>query len=367
MKKRVNSKSVGRGSGRGSGRGFGKSSGRGFGKSSGKRVKRGKRGKRVKPAGVVLRPLGSGKYSDVFRAQTAPGGPSVVMKVSYYRDDTLCDVVKRLKAGDARGALAAKQRDAIQVSNAFTRFTAGLLDTVSPHFVAVFCEQDCSDFAAKLGPLLKDRLATLSPTQKKFNNVCFMELFDTNMTKFLVGGKYNEAALRCAVFQVLYTLAVLQRLLPGFRHNDLSTNNVLVKRLRRAPRLAYEFGGATYFVAAPLLVALSDYDFVHAPTRPDLHNERVTSGKFRVDGRPNDSYDTHFFLKSVLKCIQRRASDFPDTMAFLHRLRMRSEDRQNSSTMARLRPAALLGDAYFEPLKKPFDGPPEATYRPPEA
>lgn len=303
---------------------------------------------------MIVRRLGAGKYSDVFRVQPRPRGPAVVMKVSYYRDDTLCAVLRRLKAGDPQNALAAKRRDAIQVSSAFSALASRLLHTVSPHFVVVFCETDCADFAPRLEPLLRDRLAKLSPAQRKFNNVCFMEVFESNLTKFLVAQKYNEAALRGIVFQVLYTLAALQKLLPGFRHNDLSTNNILVKKLRTAPVLEYTFGGQTFRVVSPLLVALSDYDFTHVPGHPDLHNERVTSGKFRVDGRRNDTYDSHFFLKSVQKCIQRRAAQFPATTAFLAKLRMRAEDRQNATVIPRVRPDVLLRDAYFDPLRAPL-------------
>lgn len=312
---------------------------------------------------TTIRHLGSGKYSDVFRVQApAPRGkagrprPGVVMKVSYYRDDTLCSVIRRLKAGDVRGAMRAKHLDSIRVSNNFARITSGLLDTVSPHFVVVYCEQDCKSFAPRLGPLLKDRLDKLSPFQKRYNNVCFMELFQDNLTRFLVKAKYDEAALRGVVFQVVYTLAALQKRFPGFRHNDLSTNNVLIKRLRKAPVLSYTFGGQTFYVAVPLLVALSDYDFTHVPKHPELSNERVMSGKYKVDGRPNDSYDTHFFLKSVLKCIQRRTAQFPRTADFLHRLRLRQVDRQNNTVMHRLKPDLLLRDAYFAPLKQPVPG-----------
>jgi len=311
---------------------------------------------------ALIRHLGSGKYSDVFQVQPRPGARSVVMKVSYYRDDTLCDFIKRAKAGDVKGALAAKKRDAIQVSNNFAKLTAGLLDGVSPHFVLVYCDQDCKSFAPRLGVLLQERLKTLTPMQKRYNNVCFMEVFDNNLTKFLVNGRYDEAQLRAMIFQVVYTLAALQKLLPGFRHNDLSTNNVLLKKLRSAPVLSYTFGGDTFYTAVPLLTALSDYDFTHVPKHATLTNERVLSGKYKVDGRPNDSYDTHFFLKSVMKCIQRRTKEFPKTWDFLLRQHMKQEDRQNAAVFARLRPAQLLRDPYFAPLKAKPAGAVGASY-----
>ena len=304
--------------------------------------------------GVDLKHLGSGKYSDVFRVHMRRKPTRLVMKVSYYRDATLCDVVKKLKAGDFDGALKSKRRDAIQVSHAFSRATAKLLDSVSPHFVVVYCQKDCMDFAPKLGPLLKQRLSQLTAFQRKFNNVCFMELFRSNLTTYLVTKKYTEATMKGIVFQVVYTLAALQRAFPGFRHNDLSTNNVLVRTLAKPPALAYVFDDSTYYVSVPVFVALSDYDFVHVPNHPDLSNERVLGGRYRVDGRPNDSYDTHFFLKSVLKCIQRRTAEFPETVRFLYRARLKTEDRQNSTVMARLRPETLLKDPYFDSLKKPL-------------
>ncbi len=299
---------------------------------------------------TTIRHIGSGKYSDVFKVQ--PGrGRGVVMKVSYYRDETLCKYLKSVKKGDEAGATRAKRLDSIQVASTFAKVTAGLLDTVSPHFVVVYCDRDCDSFAPRLRALLQERLRGLSALQRRYNNVCFMEVFDTNMTKYLVRAKYTEDTLRAVVFQVLYTLAALQKLFPGFRHNDLSTNNVLVKR--RAPTTAsYAFGGRTYHARAPVLVALSDYDFTHVPGHSRLSNERVMFGKYKVDGRRNDSYDTHFFLKSVMKCIQRRTAEFPQAWKFLSRLRLRHEDRQNGQTFARLRPSVLLRDPYFEPLTR---------------
>lgn len=336
-----------------------------------KRPRGGTRAQTPRRPAYALKHLGSGKYSDVFRVLPGRGGASgpgpVVMKVSYYRDSTMCNVVRRLKAQDTAGALKAKAGDAIQVGHAFSRMTAALVDSVSPHFVVEYCEHDCSNFALRLTPVLKERLAMLSPLQRQFNNVCFMELFHDNLTRFLVKERYDERTLCSIVFQVLYTIAALQRKFPGFRHNDLSTNNVLIKKLGRSPRLAYAVPAAppaVFHIAIPYLVALSDYDFVHVPTSADMKNERVLSGKYKVDGRPNDSYDSHFFLKSVLKCIQRRISQFPRTVDFLRRLRLRTEDRQNATVMPRLRPELLLHDPYFKPLLKPASGAakPNASY-----
>ena len=300
------------------------------------------------PKACLVQFLGAGKYSDVFKVKH--GQRTVVMKLSYYRDDTLQRFVTSINRGDVRGARRAKRQDAIAVAAAFSKLTAQLVEAkVSPHFVMVYCDSDCKQFSARMSALLPERLKTLTPVQLKYNNVCLMEIMDCDLTKYLTRGRFEEHALRGLVFQVVYTLAALQEMLPGFRHNDLSTNNVLVKKLPAAATIAYTFGGTRYVVPSMrVLAALSDYDFTHVPGHPALSNERVLNGRYRVDGAPNASYDSHFFLKSVLKCLARRRG-FQETRSFLARLDLRVEDRQDEEIPS-LAPAVLLRDPYFRDL-----------------
>ena len=67
--------------------------------------------------------VGSGRYSDVFKVSN--GHQCVIMKLSYYRDNTLRDFVSRLKKGDSGGARTVKNRDSIMVSSAFAHATTG--------------------------------------------------------------------------------------------------------------------------------------------------------------------------------------------------------------------------------------------------
>jgi len=302
--------------------------------------------------------VGAGKYSDVFKVSR--GNRSLMLKLSYYRDDTLARFKGSMQRGDVRGARRAKRQDAIAVAAAFSKLTAKLIEArVSPHFVMVYCDADCKEFSARMAALLPERMKTLSKVQVKYNNVCLMEVMSSDMTKYLTRGRYSEATLRGLLFQVVYTLAALQRIFPGFRHNDLSTNNVLIKRLPAAVSIAYTFGGVRYVVPGMrALAALSDYDFTHVPDWPGLQNERVLNGRYAVDAAPNPTYDTHFFLKSVFKCLARRRG-FPDTRAFLASLDLRAEDRQDSP-LPGLEPAALLGHAYFAGLAS--DAPAQAEY-----
>ena len=310
----------------------------------------------------VIRPLGSGKYSDVFLVSN--GRRSMAMRVSYYRDDTISKFAACKKRGDVAGALRTRQTDAVSVQSAFGKFTRGLLDTVSPHFVLMYCDIDTKSFVERMPLVSRARVDDLTPFQKTYNNVCFMEVFSCDLTRFLTRCRYDEATLRAVVFQVLYTIAAMQKLLPGWRHNDLSTNNVLVKKLKKPVTSSYTLvppddvagpggTGGTWYTSVPVMVALNDYDFVHAPGHPTLENHRVACGRYRVDGEPNASYDVHFFLKNVLRCVAKKSTAaFPDTTKFLKSLGLREKDRQDSEIPS-LAPLVVLQNPYFEPLTRP--------------
>lgn len=298
---------------------------------------------------LELRHVGSGRYSHVF--QVSDGARKVMMKLSFYRDDTLNKFAAKAQGGDAEGARRIKAQDSIAVSSVFGRISNELMQqNVSPHFMVTYCDVDVKNFAPKIMHLLQERMKELTPANLKYNNVCFLEPFDGDLTKFLQNHNYNEHTLRCLIFQILYTLACLQKHFPGFRHNDLSTNNVLMKKSK--VDASYTFAGTTWYVKhMPILVAFSDYDFLHVPQSRSLQNERVLNKRYKVGEERNVSYDSHFFLKSVYKCILRHMNKYAQTLAFLKSLSMSTDDRL-ASEMPELEPAKLLLNPYFAPLLK---------------
>ena len=305
----------------------------------------------------IITHIGSGKYSDVFKIQK--GKHSTVMKLSYYRDDVMHRLARALRIGDIDGAETVKNSDAIAISSNFSKYTNAFIEAdVCPHFMAVYGDVDCSYMTEKLKALLKNRLTTASPVQLKYNNVSFLEEFDSNLTKYMSNARsrYTDETLRALIFQLVYTLAVCQRLFPGFRHNDLSTNNVLVKRLPKPMSATYKLNDRDVFYVThvPILVALADYDFLHVPNHSGLINERVTSGRYKVDEDTNPTYDTHFLLKSILKCIRSRAQAFPSTMGFLSSIPMDPNTDRLSGYIPGLEPRSLLTNPYFLPLRVPL-------------
>ena len=296
----------------------------------------------------------SGKYSDIFAIRSAQG--RFAMKVSYYTEDTIDKFIKKKRSGDIKGAVREKNRDSIAVSEIFSKITKALLNKkITPHFIRVIEEHDVRGFISKI-PGMQRRLQTLTDHEKMYNHVTFMELFDMDLTALLTKRPLEDADIRAIIFQVVYTIAAVQRILPGFRHNDLSTNNILVKAGNAIPT-RYEVNDASYYTATTYFLSIIDYDFVHVPEVAMLNNTRITSGNYKVEEESNASYDVHLFLKSVLKCLANNTSaKVHETRAFLKNLTRHDDDRYQHEIPS-LVPERLLSHAYFQPLKV-FSDPP---------
>jgi hypothetical protein len=274
----------------------------------------------------------------------------MAMKVSFYTEETIDNFISRKKSGDFEGARLEKEQDSIAVSSNFSNVTSSLLKkNITPHFVNIFVEQDVKNFASKI-PGLHKRLETLTYYQKIYNHVTFMDLFEMDMTEFLTKHVFLDNDIRNIIFQIIYTLAAMQQILPGFRHNDLSTNNILVKR--SSDLSMYKVSDMTFYIESNFFVAITDYDFVHCPGIKKLMNRRVFSGSYKVNEEINASYDVHLFLKSVLKCLTKIKPDIKlsSTRSFLKDLNLLTNDR-HPQELDQLIPNNLLKHSYFDILK----------------
>lgn len=297
---------------------------------------------------ISLKQIGTGKYSDIFAVHR--GDDSFAMKISYYTEDTIEKFIKKKRYGDLEGAKREKDQDSILVSEKFSKVTAVLLDKkITPHFVRVFEEQDVKNFAAKI-PGLEKRLNNLTTYQRMYNHVAFMDLFDTDLTRLLTHKVLDDNEIKIVIFQILYTIAAAQHTLPNFRHNDLSTNNVLVRNKRKEMTFRYDVDGMVFYTPTKYAVAVTDYDFVHVPSIKILNNRRVMSGNYKVSEENNISYDVHLFIKSVYKCFTKAYSTDTETYRFLESLETFTDDR-HPHEIPSLNPRNILKHKYFDSLK----------------
>lgn len=303
---------------------------------------------------LTLKKIGSGKYSDIF--SVINDTEKFAMKVSYYRDETVRRFIQKIADGDDAGAKKEKERDAVSISYRFSKVARQLKNLhITPHFLEMYDSRDVKNFVEKI-PILSARVKDLTPLQRKYNHVSFMELFDTDMTAFLTKTSYDDDFMRMLIFQVLYSIASVQRMIPGWRHNDLSTNNILTKKTETFSS-RYRVDGKYYYTSMDQTITIIDYDFVNADVEK-LHNHRVHSGHFRVFPDKNVSYDSHFFLKSVFKCITKAESskNVGITIDFLRSLQLQHSDRHDVE-IGELDPLEIIKHSYFGKLSTeiPFD------------
>lgn len=120
---------------------------------------------------------------------------------------------------------------------------------------------------------------------------------------------------RVIIFQVLHPLAVVHKMEPGFRHNDLKANNILIHvgGSNRDRVVKYNLDGQYFYVPdINLDLWLWDFDFSCIPGK--VENAKVKTkwcSKINITTEKNQYYDMHYFfytlffhgfLKNFFKC-----------------------------------------------------------------
>ena len=129
------------------------------------------------------------------------------------------------------------------------------------------------------------------------------EFADTSLSKLVQTQRLSGYAAKCVLFQVVYTLAVVQDVLPSFRHNDLHASNVLVQALEPPPAAyltRYRLAGVTSYHnlrECPWRAMLWDMYFsnIDAPGEQSLRGAR---------GR-HPYYDLHKLFDSLEYLLRR--------------------------------------------------------------
>ena len=323
-----------------------------------------------------MRYLASGRYSDCFRIHVGQGA-DVVLKVSFYREGCLRAIGRAMRDGNYSKAKRILQSDAVSISNRLAPILNLILHRdITPHLVWNYGNFDCKGFAqtalrTRLAPPVRKRLRQLNEEggrlQSLYTNVSFHERFTADITDFLHEKHVTAYCLKCMIMQVIYTVGCLQFVMPGFRHNDLSTNNVFVKHSESPEDQPvydeYRLGPAKLFTGIPtILVALADWDFAHCQDPVSwgdrevyLRNERVVGGAYQLKPSPNPTYDVHFFLTTLLEQIRSKPRAYGEVVTFLRAVCGRWSDRTDV-LLPRLEPTRILMHSFFDELRAPPEG-----------
>ena len=111
---------------------------------------------------------------------------------------------------------------------------------------------------------------------------------------------------RVVLFQILSVLAVIQAKYPGFRHNDLKANNLLIHSIEsrnKNNKFKYKINGQTYIIPnIGIQIKLWDFDFACIDGVVD--NTKVNAewtDKINVNPKKNRYYDIHYFFNTLTR------------------------------------------------------------------
>ena len=151
-------------------------------------------------------------------------------------------------------------------------------------------------------------------------------------------------------------LSVIQTKYPGFRHNDLKANNILLQNIasrNKNNKFKYKINDRTYIIPnIGMQIKIWDFDF--ACIADIVENKKVNAdwtNKININSNRNRYYDIHYFLNTL-----SRKGFFPELFEsehvhkqvkdFIHRIipeKYRSGD--NVAERGRL----LVDDEYITP------------------
>ena len=111
---------------------------------------------------------------------------------------------------------------------------------------------------------------------------------------------------RVILFQILSVLSVIQAKYPGFRHNDLKANNLLIHSIEsrnKNNKFKYKINGQTYIIPnIGIQIKLWDFDF--ACIEGIVENTKVSAewtDKINVNPKGNRYYDVHYFFNTLTR------------------------------------------------------------------
>lgn len=115
---------------------------------------------------------------------------------------------------------------------------------------------------------------------------------------------------RNMLFQLVYTLAAIQKFYAGFKHNDLSCNNILVKTSTHedAMRSVYTIDHKNFYLLpnAGFQTILTDFDFAIMPKHGvyNLKLDREWCKLYNITDERNDYYDLHYMFNDMIVILQ---------------------------------------------------------------
>lgn len=178
-----------------------------------------------------------------------------------------------------------------------------------------------------------------------------------NLEEYL---KSNSCSYKILLFQIVHTLAIIQKEFADFRHNNLTSDNILIYRKKDSESYTEYDGlnGEKYYIPNKGFdIKIGNFEMAVLPKFYGLSN--ISNANIKYADKPNAYYDLFIFLNDLLEGSTLMSSDNnkcdSETKKFLDKIipphiRGLSLDKFNKNIII-ASPAQLLSDSYFDEFK----------------
>ena len=202
-----------------------------------------------------------------------------------------------------------------------------LLDNKSPHYTFFYGSFNCGMSTLDLIDNYSKRTKMKRKLiEQKFNaslknnvQVMIVEKAETDLDYYLKKYFITMDIWLNIIFQVCYMLVLTQYNCPGFRHNDLKPDNILVDKYIPVPNSFIKyiiFGKEYYLPDIGVRVKLWDLDFATMDSQKNDKVEDSWSNVFGCNSEYNSIYDMHTLLNIIYVSNHRLSSEIKEWIEF---------------------------------------------------
>jgi hypothetical protein len=171
----------------------------------------------------------------------------------------------------------------------------------------------------------------------------------------------NRCAYKPLIFQLIHTLAIIQKEFPGFRHNNLTINNIIIYIKKEPVTLNYSFENKKWEIPnIDFEIKICNFEKSILPKYYGILNQRDTDVPY-ID-ESNEYFDVHTFLNSLLETTHLNSENNLsncdlETKKFLDKIipsqlrGMKNNKFYLSKNVIIEKPSAMLNDTYFSNYK----------------
>ena len=213
----------------------------------------------------------------------------------------------------------------------------------------------------KIEPLLKNLPIYKSINEKvEFNEI--KNIFSVRVREHFFQSKIlkdylqeNKCDFRQVIFQVLHTLAVIQKEFPGFRHNNLSIDNVMIYlKKKEFSENVYTFGNYKWIIPdIGFDIKITNFEKATIPKYYGVKNQRDTDVPFINE--INQYFDLHTFMNSLIDKIlpecDLETKKFIDKIIPVQLRGIKDKKYYLNKNENLFKPSDLLKDHYFSKYK----------------